>query len=126
MKYLAILLLLTGGFVLRGFAQDFEAALAKGDVETISKYLDQSTEICFRDEIDFYDKNQASTFLRKFFANNKPLAYKHMHKGSSKGNSHYTIGSLSTDKGMYRVYLYFRKDADLVRIREIRFDQQKG
>ncbi len=123
MKHFAIILFIAI-YSTNGWSQDFETALSKGDVTTISQYLDKSTEICYRDEIDFYDRSQATSFLKKFYAEHKPISYKPMHKGSSKGNSHYTIGALTTDKGTYRVYLYFRKDSDQVRIQEIRFDEQ--
>jgi hypothetical protein len=110
--------------VLSGISQDLKTALGKGDVETISQYLGPSTEICYLDEVDFYDQKKARAMLTSFFNENLPSAYKEIHSGSSKGSSYYTIGLLSTNKGQFRVYLYFKKDQEQLTIQEIRFDQE--
>lgn len=110
------------GSFLYGNSQDLKTAFAKGDVETISLYLGSSIEICYLDEVDFYDQKKARAMLTSFFKENIPTAYKEIHSGSSKGSSYYTIGLLTTNKGQYRVYLYFKKDQQDLTIQEIRFD----
>lgn len=57
---------------------------------------------------DRYAKAQAVELMDAFFKVHEVRSFKQMHSGQSKSNgSNYDIGQLYTDKGAYRVYIYY-------------------
>lgn len=99
-------------------------ALGGGDVNFLADYLHPRAEVHVMDRISVYDKKAAIKVLTKFYSEYDPVSYKRIHKGSSKAqNSLYSIGSLTTKEGNFRVYLYVRKVKDKILIEELRFDK---
>lgn len=83
------------------------AAIAKGDVEALGTYLDQTVELALPGIDDIFTKAQALTKLKGFFALHPPKAFSRVHGGTSKGDiGAYVIGSLSSGSDKYRVYIY--------------------
>lgn len=125
MKFLFLSALLMISNILYSTAQDLAKAFAKGDAETISFFLANNVEICLKNEVNLYTKSSAKNKLSQFFSENTPKAYQEIHQGNSKGNSSYTIGLLSTQNGTYRIYLYFTRMNDDIKINEIRLEEEK-
>lgn len=100
-------------------------AISKGDAAELSKYFDQSVEIALLDEEDVYNKTQAVTIVKDFFASNKPTSFSQVHQGTSKGqDSKYCIGNLTTTSATFRVYIYMKVVGQKYTIQELRFDKE--
>ena len=102
--------------------QELAKALATGDATTIAAYFDQNVEVCLLDQTQLLNANQAKNLLEEFFTKNSPSSYQQIHKGDSRGTSSYTIGLLTTQTGVYRIYLYYTLDHSVIRIKELRVD----
>jgi len=96
-------------------------ALGSGDVESLSRYFDESVDI----NDDFYDKAEAKKEVKKFFSKNPPKSFSLIHKGTSKGeDSKYFIGNLNAGSGTFRVYVYLKVANRQMVIQELRFDKE--
>jgi hypothetical protein len=68
-------------------------------------------------------KSEAETRLREFYASHAVKGFKPMHTGTSKTNeSTYNIGELTTDRGTYRVYIYFTQEGSKKMVTELRIE----
>ncbi len=100
-------------------------SLNEGDAITLSNFFDNSIEISIQDKEDMFDKAEAVKTMQAFFTKNKPKSYSQVHQGTSKNNNgQYTIGSLQTTGGSYRVYLYLKIVGDKYIIQEMRIDKE--
>lgn len=83
-------------------------AIGKSDIATLSANFSSDIEICIGTAQDFYTKNEAKTRLNQFFTEVSPSSGSFLHKGKAKDNSsEYSVGNLKTEKGNYRVFIYF-------------------
>jgi len=100
-------------------------AIGKGDVETLSKYFDETVEICIIELEDMLDKDEAKSEIKTFFAANQPESFRVVHNGTSKGqDSRYFIGELKTVNDKFRVYVYMKNSNNAYLIQEIRFEKK--
>lgn len=100
-------------------------AISTGNVTALEPYLDKSVEIAILEQENMYGKTEAVQILKNFFGKNKPQAFNQMHTGQSKGKeAHYSIGSLVTSTGSFRVYIYARVEGDKFYVQELRFDKE--
>lgn len=103
---------------------DIFASIKAGDANALGKHMDDPVEVCILEDQMIYSKREAITMISKFFSNNRPTDFKEMHQGSSKGkDSKYTIGSLTTSSGSFRVYIFVKQSGAKNVIQEIRFDK---
>lgn len=103
---------------------DLGTAIGKGDIATISSYLADRVELTIGTDEAMVSRSEAETKLRTFYAAHAPKGFKMMHSGNSKSQeANYNIGELSTDKGMFRVYLYFTQEGAKRVVTELRFEQ---
>ncbi len=120
---LSILLTLSIGTTEQEIDKIF-VAIGGGDVASLSEYLHPRAEIHVMDKISVYNKQAGIKVLQKFYSEYAPVSYKRIHKGTSKAqDSLYSIGSLTTKDGNFRVYLYVKRMNDKVFIQELRFDR---
>jgi hypothetical protein len=112
-------------FSIVAFSQNnFDDALRQGNAEAIAVYLNHEIEFCIFDKEDIFDKKTATAQLNKFFQDYRVKAYKQVHVGTSKGKqSNYSIGNLITDKGNFRVYIYFNLVNGKKHIQELRIEE---
>ena len=100
-------------------------AISKGDIETLSKYFDETVEICILDLEDLMDKDEAKAEIQSFFNDHQPKSFTLVHDGTSKGqDSRYFIGDLKTSGDVFRVYVYLMSTKDDYLIQEIRFEKK--
>lgn len=100
-------------------------ALATGNIETLTRYLSDNVEISIQDREQMCNKAKATEVLRGFFSGNQPRGFNQMHRGSSRENSdQYCIGTLNTQNGIFRVYVYFKSVGTGMLIQEMRFDKE--
>lgn len=104
---------------------DITRAISTGDADALSQYFDQTVEVAVLDQEDVYDKAQAVSIVKDFFAKNQPKGFSQVHQGTSKGaDSQYCIGNMTTATGTYRVYIYMKVTGGKYLIQELRFDKQ--
>lgn len=84
------------------------SAIGKADVTALSENFSNDIEICIGTEQDFYSKSGAIRRLERFFDQVKPKSSNFKHKGNSKDqSSNYSVGTMTSAKGNYRVFIYF-------------------
>ena len=93
-------------------SNELNEAFKVGDSAKISSYFGESVDLNIPNNEGVYSKIQAKLILKTFFLKNSPSDFKIVHNGESKNNSHYSIGNLTTNKGMYRVYILYKTGQD--------------
>ena len=124
MKKSFFILIISLSPFLSGAQADLGTALGKGDVAGISAFLGEKIELTIGAKEEVLAKSAAQVRLREFYAAHVPKGFKMMHSGNSKTNdSNFQIGELTTDKGAFRVYLYFSEQASKRVVTEMRFEK---
>ena len=104
---------------------DLNTALGKGDLSVISGYLADKLELVVGSTDAIISKADAINRLKEFYSVHQTQGFRSVHTGASKTNeSNYSIGELVTDKGIYRVYIYFTQEGQKRQITELRFEKQ--
>lgn len=99
-------------------------ALRKGNVSVLSNFFDEMIDISFSDKTTNYSKTQAEMIIKNFFSKCEPIEYKLSYIGTSNtNNTKYAIGNLTTSKGQYRVYMFFKPKANDYILQELRFEK---
>ncbi|NJC25788.1 DUF4783 domain-containing protein [Neolewinella antarctica] len=126
-----LLILLSGLFVSSsvGIAQkpasleEVCAAVGAAKVESLVAAIGDDLELSILDNEAVYSRADAATALKKFFAGFTKTSFGKVHQGASKADdAEYCIGTLTTDKGSFRVYIYVAKKGPGIVLEELRFD----
>ncbi|MBK7035557.1 MAG: DUF4783 domain-containing protein [Chitinophagales bacterium] len=108
-----------------GDLDNISAAIKAGNSKALAEYFDNTVEVKIANKEGAYSKSQAEAIVKDFFAKNPPKTFKFIHDGPSGGNNaHYAIGSLGTDKGKFRTYVYLKKVGDKFVIQELSFENE--
>lgn len=99
-------------------------AIQTGNSKELAKYFDNTVEITILEKEETYSKAQAEMVLKDFFTKNKPASFKIIHNGTSGQGSQYGIGTLITDKGTFRTYIYLKQKGATPFIEELRFESE--
>jgi len=116
-----VLLLASAGF-LTNELERIGLAIQTGNSRELAKYFDNTVEITIFEKEETYSKAQAEMVLKDFFTRNKPASFKIIHNGTSGQGSQYGIGTLVTDKGVFRTYIYLKQKGATPFIEELRFE----
>ena len=100
-------------------------AIKAGNAAELSKYLNSTVELLLLQKEDFYRKNVAETILRDFFNEYKTKSFTIRHQGS-RNDAQYAIGSLTTEKGNFRVYFLLKTVGREQLIHQIRIEPDNG
>jgi hypothetical protein len=102
---------------------DIGAGIRSGNVNTISRYFDESVTVKIAGSQSTYSSSQAEMILREFFGKNNPKSFEIEHTGGGN-TSKYAIGSLVTTNGSYKAYFMVKLIRDnTYLIQEIRFER---
>ncbi len=128
-KLIAVLgfgfLFATLAFNQAGDLEGIKAALKAGNATGLSKYIDGNVEIEIDGDVDYYEKGEAISKLKAFFASNKVKSFTQAHQGSTKDNSaKFLICHLSTASGAYRVYLLMKVSGKRYTLQEMNFSKE--
>ena len=86
---------------------NISSALKSGNTSAINQYFANSVDVTILDFQDFLDKGATIAKVNAFFADKSISGYKIIHEGKSKGrDSVYTIGTLKTQQGNYKIYMF--------------------
>lgn len=114
--------------IFAAFAGDLDSiasAIKAGDSKALAAYFDNTVEVKIGNKEGAYSKSQAETIVKDFFTKNKPKSFSFKHDGPSGGNNaHYAIGSLATEKGNFRTYVYLKKKGEKFYIQELSFENE--
>ena len=97
---------------------------SRGNVPEITKLFPENVDMGILAEVDTYPKAQAVQQLQKFFAQNKPISVKVLHKVTSSAAFNLGVISLTTDKGTYRVSLTLKDNRGVMQLVEVRVEKQ--
>ncbi len=99
--------------------------IKQGNTRELSKIFAPSVEITIQDEENVYSKVQAGLILDKFFSQNKPSAFKMLHKVNSNPNYLFGVLILTTDKGPFRVAYTLKETNGVQTLIELRIETEK-
>ncbi|MBT3208429.1 MAG: DUF4783 domain-containing protein [Bacteroidetes bacterium] len=86
-----------------GVSEKINNSIKTGDTKALARFFNSSIELVVLEKEDVYSKSQAELVVSNFFKKHKPLGFSVQHNGQSK-DSKYTIGTLKTNEGNFRVY----------------------
>lgn len=95
-----------------------EQAFKTGNASTLSSHLAKEIEVCFGDDVQFLSATEAIATLNKWFADVSPNSIKGKIIGGPAVK--YYNGQLQTEKGAYKIFVYFNGNNDAYKIDEIR------
>ena len=98
-------------------------AVGAANVDGLIAAMGSEVELSILDVEDVYSREAAGKALRGFFGKFTKTTFGKVHQGASKADdAEYCIGTLTTDKGSYRVYVYVAKQGGSVVLQELRID----
>lgn len=100
------------------------AALKTANASAIAKNFDKRVDITIEDNVDNYSSEQAEMILKNFLGKFSSRNFSIVHKGASPDGAQYIIGSLKTNSGNFRTYIYVKKSDNANYIQEIRFEKE--
>ena len=83
-------------------------AFANGNVDILSEYFNERLQINLPEQEFLCSKAQAKEIMRDFFSKNKPSSFKIIFEGG-KSDSNFSIGTLTSSTGKYRVNIFSKK-----------------
>ncbi|MBK8808154.1 MAG: DUF4783 domain-containing protein [Bacteroidales bacterium] len=96
-------------------------AIGNGDVETLAAFFDENIDLKILDKENIYSKMQTKLILRDFFTNYASVNFTIHHDGGSD-QAKFTIGTLETNKGTFRVYFLLKKKGEISYIQKLRIE----
>ena len=101
-----------------------DTALKTANASTLAKNFDKRVDITIDENADNYSSEQAEMILKSFLSKFSYREFSSLHKGTSPDGSQYIIGSLKTNAGSYRTYIYIKKSDGVNYTQEIRFEKE--
>lgn len=84
-------------------------ALRSGNAGDVIRFSGNTIDITINNSQATYSRTQGELVLRDFFSRNAVRDFEVEHTGTSGGNAAFTIGTLNTAFGKYRVYILMRQ-----------------
>jgi uncharacterized protein DUF4783 len=101
-----------------------EEAFRQENAQAFSQHFHAQVEMSLPGRENNYKKADAVKLMEAFFSSHVVQSFKKVHSGSSRGKvSNYYIGELNTDKGVYRVYIYYDMHGEKKDIHELRIEK---
>lgn len=121
----SVFLLFLGGFTDIDLCEDISSAIRAGDARQLASHFANTVDLTILKTEDTYSKTQAEQIVRDFFLKNPPKTFSVLHKGSSKEGTLYSIGTLTTTKGVvFRTSFFVRQSGGKYLIQELRFETE--
>lgn len=118
-----LVLILLINTAIAGTLENIATAIQSGNAKELAKFFDNNVDITVYNKEEMYSKIQAEMVVKDFFVKNPPTSFKIIHKGASNQGSEYAIGTLNTNVGSFRTYIYVKQKAGAYTIQEIRFEK---
>jgi hypothetical protein len=100
------------------------AAFKSGNAGAVSRYFGPSVDITINNSTSTYSRTQGEQILRDFFSRNAVRDFDIDYSGAStSSNSSFTVGSLQTVNGKFKVYLSLRPTDGGAVLKEVRIEK---
>lgn len=116
--------LLFAGSLLASTPDEVASAIKTGDASEISKHFADNIDLKILNKEDVYSKSQAELILKEFLAKHPIKSFTIIHKSTPKGQTQYSIGSLETYSGKFRVYFLMKKTVFKVLVSQFRIEAE--
>jgi hypothetical protein len=104
--------------------KEISACLKSGDTDKLASHFASTVELRILATGKTYPTNQASSIIKEFFSQHKPLNFAMLHIGS-KTNKYYGIGLLTTDNGRFRATVFLLiNERDSYTIQQLNIDHE--
>ena len=104
---------------------EVSSAIRSGDARQVASYFGSSIDLTILNREDMYSKAQAELIVKDFFSKHPPKSFILLHKGSSKENTVYGIGNLTTTSGkVFRTSFFLKMSGGRYVIQELRFETE--
>ena len=120
-----VLLMLPLAVTSRDINDDIALALRAGNAKELSVFFNKNIDLNIPNNEGIFSKAQAELIVKDFFDHYTSSSFTILHQGSSKDGAKYSIGSLVTDKGMFRVYYYMKKVEENYLIFELNLNEEE-
>ena len=97
-------------------------AFSRGSSQELNKYVGDKVNLVLQGRSINVDKQKATAMLQEFFTENKVSGFNVNHQGK-RDESSFVIGTLTTNKGNYRVNCFLKKMQNQYLIHQIRIDK---
>ena len=104
---------------------DITVAMRAGNAKELSVFFNKNIDLNIPNNEGIFSKAQAELIVKDFFDHYTSSSFTILHQGSSKDGAKYSIGSLVTDKGMFRVYYYMKKVEENYLIFELNLNEEE-
>jgi hypothetical protein len=105
----------------REVSPDILNAISEGNATALSSYFNNNVELVVGSSNDVFSKQQATGIISEFFRKNKVSSFQVLHKGT-KESAAFSISTLKTTTGTYRVYVLVRKAGSEQLIQQLRIE----
>jgi hypothetical protein len=100
------------------------ASMKSGNAAAVSRYFGPSIDISINNSTSTYSRTQGEQVLRDFFSRNPVKDFDIDYSGNStSSNSCFSIGTLQTANGKYKVYLFLRPADGGYVLKEVRIEK---
>jgi Domain of unknown function (DUF4783) len=121
---LFIFSLLCSGLRAQELSGSLSAWIKTANTKEMAKNFDKRIDITINENADNYSGEQAEMILKDFLSKFSSRDFTVMHKGTSMDNAQYMIGTLKTNSGSYRTYIFIKRNGTISLIQEIRFEKE--
>ena len=123
MKGYFIIITLLASICLNAQEDKFFDAMKSSNVAKIIDLMDTRVELCIDDSQELYTKREAIRKIQSWLQKVQPKSLEPLHGGESANNqSHYKVGKLTTESGIFRVFVYIEYNQRNPRIKKIQID----
>lgn len=129
MKNSVVILLFYASFSTSFLADQVDkiaALLQQGQAHELVKQFAASVELSILDDEKVLSKEQAEAALNNFFAANKPVAVKIIHRINTNPSLSYAVAQLRTSGGNYRISFSLKNTNGNQELTELRIELEKG
>lgn len=119
----SLIILVISAFTVDGQSAPFDKiskALEAGNARAVANYFDKNVELTLPGNEGVFSKAQSEQVIKDFFVKNKPSGFSLMHKGGSEKAAMYGIGTLSTNNGDFRTYVFLKKSGGNYLIQQLK------
>ncbi|MGI4022607.1 MAG: DUF4783 domain-containing protein [Janthinobacterium lividum] len=100
--------------------------LQQGQAQELVKQFAASVELSILNDEKVVSKTQAETMLNTFFATNKPVSAKVIHRMNTNPNLLYAVVQLKTSSGNFRVSYSIKNTNGNQELTELTIESEKG
>jgi len=91
---------------------NIRSAIKAGNAKGLMIFFDNYVELKTDKEEGSFSKKQSEFLLSSFFSENEPVSFSYDYQGNTTNGKKYAIGTYSSSKGDYRVYMKLKLLSD--------------